>query len=113
MGFTPNLQVTQPTPQTYPFTQNFSTLDATSTTYLTDFRGWKASILPTSSFVTTGTLVGDTPLTASSTAGTTSGNVHNYNGKIGFFELRITRFNNSSSFKTTGKRGDVCMSGHS
>jgi hypothetical protein len=40
MGFTPNLeaQVTQPTPQDLPFTQNFSTLDATSTTYLTGFQ---------------------------------------------------------------------------
>jgi hypothetical protein len=49
--------------------------------------------------------VGGDTLFNSSTAGTTSGNVHNYNGKIGFFELRITRFNNSSSFKTTGKTG--------
>jgi hypothetical protein len=31
-------QVTQPTPQDLPFTQNFSTLDATSTTYLTGFQ---------------------------------------------------------------------------
>ena len=107
IGFTPNLeaQVTQPTPQELPFTENFSTLAATATTYPAGFQGWTASVLPTSSFVTSGTLVADRVLTASSTAGTTSGNVHNYNGKIGFLNSGSLDITIGLALKTTGKTG--------
>jgi hypothetical protein len=59
-------------------------------TYPAGFQGWTASTAPSGSYVTTGTLGADRVLVANSTAATSSGNIHNYNGKIGF-KHRITR----------------------
>ena len=107
IGFTPSLEAqgTQPIPQDLPYTQNFSTLDAASTVYPQGIQGWTAAVIPGSSFVTTGTLVGDRALTASSTAGTPSGNVHNYNGKIGFLNSGSLDLTIGLALKTTGKTG--------
>lgn len=96
-------QGTSPAPQDLPFSQNFSTLDATSTTYPAGFQGWTASVTPGSSFVTTGTLVADRLLTASGTAATTSGNIHNYSGKIGFLNTGSLDLTVGLAIKTTGK----------
>lgn len=79
---------TMPEPQPLPYTQDFQGLAADATLYPAGFQGWSASTpssLPTpSNFTVSGTLVGNKDLTANSSANTTSGNVHNYNGKIGF-----------------------------
>ncbi|TDO69849.1 putative secreted protein (Por secretion system target) [Flavobacterium chryseum] len=75
---------TMPTPQTLPYQQDFSGVAASSTTYPDGFKLWTAGIAPGSAYNTNGTLVADRALLASSTAATTSGNFHNYNGKIGF-----------------------------
>jgi endonuclease/exonuclease/phosphatase family metal-dependent hydrolase len=75
---------TAPAPQALPYTQNFDALTHISTTYPDGFKGWTASILPGSTYTTSGTLVADRALIASSNAFTNSGNFHNYNGKIGF-----------------------------
>ncbi|WP_281232128.1 T9SS-dependent choice-of-anchor J family protein [Flavobacterium gelatinilyticum] len=75
---------TMPAPQALPYSQNFDGLAASSTTYPLGFQGWTASTSPNSSFNVSGTLVANRDLTAGSTAATTSGNFHNYNGKIGF-----------------------------
>lgn len=96
-------QGTAPTPQDLPFTQNFSTLDAAATTYPAGFQGWTASITPGSSYVTTGTLVADKALTASGTAATTSGNIHNYSGKIGFLNTGSLDLTIGLAIKTSGK----------
>lgn len=74
---------TNPTPQSLPYSQDFSTLAHTSTTYPAGWQGWQLSGNPGSSFKTTAP-TGDKTLTASSTASTNSGNVHNYDGKIGY-----------------------------
>lgn len=74
---------TMPAAQSLPYTQDFS-FAATTTAYPAGFQGWTASVSPGSTYNISGTIVADRPLVASSTAATTSGNFHNYNGKIGF-----------------------------
>jgi hypothetical protein len=96
---------TQPTPQNLPYTQNFDALPVTDTAYPLGFQGWTASITPGSTYNTSATLVADKPLTPSSTAATTSGNIHNYNGKIGFQNTGSLDLTLGFSFTTTGKTG--------
>lgn len=74
---------TNPTPQTIPYSENFNTVTHTSTTYPNGWQGWTITTAPSSSF-STAIPTADRNLTASSTAAVNSGNVHNYNGKIGF-----------------------------
>lgn len=98
---------TMPTVQDLPYTQNFDALTATSTTYPSGFQGWTAATLPGSSFVTNATLIDDKTLTANSSASTTSGNVHNYNGKIGFLNTGSFDLTIGFAFNTTGRSGIV------
>lgn len=74
---------TNPTPQTIPYTQGFGSLSHSATTYPVGWQGWELSSSPGSSFNTSAPST-DRLLVASSTASVNSGNVHNYNGKIGF-----------------------------
>lgn len=101
------LAQTQPTPQTLPFTESFNTLLATATTYPAGFQGWTASTAPGTAYNTNGTLVADRALLASSTAAITSGNIHNYDGKIGFLNNGSLDLTIGFSFETTGKTGIV------
>lgn len=96
-GLSANLTAqTMPDPVgSLPYTETFIGLSASSIVYPSGFQGWNAASAPGSVFNTSATLAGDKPLTASSSASTTSGNIHNYNGKIGFL-------NNSSSDLTIG-----------
>lgn len=96
-------QGTSPAPQDLPFSQNFSALDVASTTYPAGFQGWTASIAPGNSYVTTGTLGADRTLVANSTAATSSGNIHNYNGKIGFLNTGSLDLTIGLAIKTTSK----------
>ncbi len=73
---------TAPTAQSLPYSQNFSSLAHSSTTYPTGWQGWNLATAMSSSFRTNAP-TGDRALTASSSASTNSGGVHNYNGKIG------------------------------
>lgn len=77
------LAQTNPTPQSLPYFQDFSSLAHSSNTYPTGWQGWQLATSPLSSFRTTAPTA-DRDLIASSSAGTTQGNIHNYNGKIGF-----------------------------
>jgi hypothetical protein len=101
------LAQTMPADQDLPYTQNFDGLLGTDTAYPPGFQGWTASTLPGNSFATSATLVGDRALVASSTATTTSGNVHNYNGKIGFLNTGSLDITIGFAFKTTGKSGII------
>ncbi|MBB4804296.1 endonuclease/exonuclease/phosphatase family metal-dependent hydrolase [Flavobacterium nitrogenifigens] len=94
---------TMPTPQALPYTQNFNTLAATATAYPDGFQGWTASTSPGSAFNTSATLVADRALTASSSASITSGNFHNYNGKIGFLNSGSLDLTIAFAFSTTGQ----------
>jgi hypothetical protein len=98
-------QGTSPTSQNLPYVQDFSSLAATSTTYPSGFQGWTVSTAPGSSYNTNAILVGDKPLTASSSASTTSGNIHNYNGKIGFLNSGSLDLTIGLAINTLGKSG--------
>lgn len=86
-----------------PYTETFTGLSASSTAYPSGFQGWNAASAPGSVFNTSGTLIGDKPLTASSSAGTTSGNIHNYNGKIGFLNNSTSDLTIGFAFNATGQ----------
>jgi endonuclease/exonuclease/phosphatase family metal-dependent hydrolase len=101
----PILAQTQPTPQNLPYNQNFDALLATDTAYPLGFQGWTASITPGSAYNTAAILVADKPLTPNSTAATTSGNIHNYNGKIGFQNTGSLDLTLGFAFTTTGQTG--------
>lgn len=74
---------TNPTPQTLPYSQNFSSLAHSSTTYPAGWQGWLLNASPGTSF-NTATPSGDRALVANSSASINTGNVHNYDSKIGF-----------------------------
>lgn len=76
---------TSPAAQTLPYTQNFDALAASSTTYPAGFQGWGATTTAPAATYSTA-LISDKALVANSTASINSGNIHNYNGKIGFLD---------------------------
>lgn len=76
---------TSPAPQMLPYTQNFDGLGSGITVYPAGFQGWSATTTAPGSAYSTA-LLGDRNLIANSSASTNSGNIHNYNGKIGFLD---------------------------
>lgn len=98
---------TMPTAQSLPYVQNFNDLAVTSTTYPAGFQGWNTAIRPGSSFNTNAVPVENKSLTtgtsSSSTAATTSGNIHNYNGKIGFLNNGDLDLTIAFAFDATGQ----------
>ena len=72
-----------PLPQTIPYSQDFSTLAHTSTTYPSGWQGWTIGSSNTTTFRTVAPTA-DRALTASGTASMNGGNIYNYNSKIGF-----------------------------
>jgi hypothetical protein len=91
-----------PSAQSLPYSQDFSTLTHASTTYPAGWQGWTVSTSPGATF-NTATPSADRSLVASSTANTTSGNVHNYNGKIGFLNTGSLDLSLVLVINTTGK----------
>ena len=73
---------TNPTTQSLPYSQDFSGLAHSSTTYPAGWQGWTLAGSSSTSFRTNAPTA-DEALLASSSASTTTGGVHNYNGKIG------------------------------
>ncbi|OXG04481.1 putative secreted protein (Por secretion system target) [Flavobacterium araucananum] len=96
---------TMPAAQALPYTQNFNGLAADAVAYPAGFQGWTAGVSPGSTFLTSATLVADRALIASSAANTTSGNFHNYNGKIGFLNTNSLDLTIGLAFVTTGQTG--------
>ncbi|CAM3701375.1 T9SS type A sorting domain-containing protein [Flavobacterium chungbukense] len=96
-------QGTMPEVQTLPYSQNFTGLQATATAFPVGLRGWTASLVPGSAFNTAATVVADRPLVASSSASITSGNFHNYNGKIGFLNSGSLDLTIALAFNTSGQ----------
>jgi endonuclease/exonuclease/phosphatase family metal-dependent hydrolase len=94
---------TMPVPMgSLPYTEYFNSLSAGSTDYPFGFQGWSAGS-PGSDFNTNGTLAGDRLLTANSSASTSSGNIHNYNGKIGFLNNGSLDLTIGFAFNATGQ----------
>ncbi|HOD17440.1 MAG TPA: FlgD immunoglobulin-like domain containing protein [Candidatus Cloacimonadota bacterium] len=75
--------VTNPTPQSLPYQQDFSNLSYTSTTYPDGWCGWILASQPGSSFVTS-SATADKSLVDTGNASSTATQVYNYDGKIGF-----------------------------
>lgn len=98
---------TNPSPQTLPYSQNFDALDSTSTIYPAGWQGWTLATAPGATFLLTPPTAADRALTASSTAATTSGNVHNYNGKIGFLNTGSLDLSVALAINTTGRTSIV------
>lgn len=73
---------TIPSPQLLPYAQNFNFWAHSSTLYPVGWNGWAVSTAPSSVFITAAP-ISDRVLIASSSASTNTGNIHNYNGKIG------------------------------
>lgn len=96
---------TMPAAQSLPYTQDFS-FAATVATYPAGFQGWTvATSNPSSQYATTATMVADRPLAVSSTAATSSGNFHNYDGKIGFLTTNNLDLAIGFAFSTVGQTG--------
>jgi len=74
---------TNPAAQALNFSQNFSGLVATSTTYPAGFQGWTISTSPGGAY-NTSTPTANQALIASGGASNSTGGVYNYDGKIGF-----------------------------
>jgi hypothetical protein len=73
---------TNPGAQSLPYTQDFSGLAWTATTYPAGWQGWQTGTGAVSSYRTTAP-TGDKAMTASGDASMNTGTVYNYNGKIG------------------------------
>ncbi|WP_379732176.1 choice-of-anchor J domain-containing protein [Flavobacterium branchiicola] len=72
-----------PAVQDLPFSQKFTGWAANSAIYPDGFQGWVANAAGNTAVYNTG-LSGDRTIIASSNAGQTNGNIHNYNRLIGF-----------------------------
>ena len=101
----PALAQTNPVARTLPYTQDFRTLAASSTTYPAGWQGW-INGAPGTNYLTTGPTA-DQVLTASSSASTSAGGVHNYNGKIGPLDNGTNDFGLALAVNTTGFAGVV------
>jgi len=92
---------TNPAAQALPYSHDFSGTAHSSTTYPAGWQGWTISTSPGSAFNTAAPTT-DRALTASSHAGTTSGNVHNYDGKIGYLNTGSLDLTLALALNTTG-----------
>ncbi|MGZ4060289.1 MAG: T9SS type A sorting domain-containing protein [Bacteroidia bacterium] len=107
-GFLPEIifgAATNPSAQSLNYTQDFSGLASTSTTYPAGWQGWQISAAgPLSTFRTTAP-TGDLALTASGTAASTTGGIYNYNGKIGFLQASASDPAICLAINSTGLNG--------
>jgi hypothetical protein len=92
---------TNPTAQSLPYSQDFSELAHSSTTYPDGWQGWTISTTPGSSFNTGGPTANRT-LTASGSASSTTGNVYNFEGKIGYLNTGSLDLTVVLAINTTG-----------
>lgn len=102
---------TNPTAQALPYSQDFSSVTHALTSYPAGWQGHTIATAPGAVYNTTGPTA-DRTLTASSTAVTNSGNVHNYNEKLGFLnsaslDLTLTLALNTSGFQSVEVDYDI------
>ncbi|WP_264553646.1 T9SS-dependent choice-of-anchor J family protein [Flavobacterium sp. N2038] len=92
-----------PAVQDLPFSQNFAGWAANSTTYPNGFQGWVANTSGNTGVYNTG-LSGDRIIIGSSNATQTSGNIHNYNGMIGFLNTTSVDLALGLAFSTSSSK---------
>src|SRR5207249_1075228 len=90
-----------PNPQPLPYSQDFSGLASSSSTYPDGWQGWTNATAPSSSFITAGPIA-DKTLTASGTANNNGIGVYNYNGKIGFLNGAAADMSVALALNTSG-----------
>lgn len=94
---------TIPVAQTLPYSQDFSSLAASSAVYPAGWQGWTLSGAGSSSAFRTTAPTADQSLLASSTAATITGGVHNYSGKLGILSSATVDAALCLAVNTTGK----------
>lgn len=94
---------TNPTPQALPYSQNFSSLAHSSSSYPTGWQGWLLSGSPRDTFKTSAPTV-DSPLVASGDASSTTAGIYNYNSKIGFLNDGSLDLGIVLSVSTSGRK---------
>ena len=92
---------TNPTPQSMPYSQNFSSYTGSTTAYLAGWQGWTiAGSTSTVSFPTAAP--SGNQAQAAGTNASTGGNVYDFNGKIGFLNTASALKSFCLSISTTG-----------
>ncbi len=95
---------TNPTPQSLPYSQDFSLLAHTSNTYPAGWRGWRLDG-PSSSTFNINAAIANAALTVSSNASLTNRRGHNYDGKIGMLNGANRDIALVLAINTTGATG--------
>ncbi|MFM9011174.1 MAG: hypothetical protein ACKON8_09975, partial [Planctomycetota bacterium] len=96
---------TNPTAQSLPYTQNFSSLNpATGTALPAGWQGWTIGSGGVGSYRTTAATA-DRAMTASGTAGSTTGTIYNYLDKPGYLNSNAIDVSIAVALNTTGQRG--------
>ena len=94
---------TFPAKQTLPYAQSFDGLAATATVYPDGFQGWTVSTAVSSDFNTSANVGVDCSLTANGAASIGTGNIYNYDGKIGFLNTGKLDFSIGFAFDATNQ----------
>ncbi|MES2477931.1 MAG: ExeM/NucH family extracellular endonuclease [Bacteroidota bacterium] len=94
---------TSPIPQLLPYSQDFSSLAHSATGYPSGWLGWTVGT-STGTTYNISAAIADRTLIANSSASTSSGNIHNYNGKIGFLNTGSLDLGLVLSLNTVGKK---------
>lgn len=93
---------TSPTAQSIPYSQDFSTLNGSTTSYPAGWQGWRlASSAPPATY-NTATPASDVAI-AGGNAGSTGGQAYDFNGKIGFLSTGSNQQSLVLGVVTTGK----------
>jgi endonuclease/exonuclease/phosphatase family metal-dependent hydrolase len=95
---------TFPEKQALPYSQNFDGLATTPSVYPKGFQGWAASTSPGSTFNTSAAVGVDMPLTINGTASVGTGNIYNYDGKIGFLNTSGLDLSIGFAFDATNQK---------
>ena len=103
VNFFKTVAQSNPIPQTLPYLQNFSSLTHSATSYPAGWMGWTIATSSSTSYNSSAP-IGDRVLIANSSASTNTGNVHNYNGKIGILNTASLDLGIVLSLNTLGKK---------
>jgi hypothetical protein len=91
---------TNPTPQSMPYTQNFSAYTGSTTTYLAGWQGWTIAGSTSAAFPTAAPAANQAQ--AAGTNASTGGNNYDFNGKIGFLNTAAALKSFCLSISTSG-----------
>jgi hypothetical protein len=92
-----------PAPRSLPYSQDFSTLLHSATTYPAGWQGWQLAATGSSTSFRTTAAIADVALTANSGASSSGGGVHNFNGKIGMLATGTIDPSVALAINTTGQ----------